>query len=792
MAANASSQQYVNVSQDPALAALYGNGAVSVTSGGTLIIPSDTTPNIHIIQTSGIANGNTSQVQYNDNGMLAGDAGMTYDAGTDSLELLGNLSVGQVLTDNLLHANGVAWTFSGNSSNYSNTDVASYLPTYTGNLNVNKVIATLFAGSGANLTNINANSISGTVGLSAHATVADTANSVAGANVTGIVANATHATTAGTANAVAGANVTGAVSLASVANSVAGANVTGTVAFAAVANSVAGANVSGTVANATNSVNATFAGTVTTAAQPNITAVGTLTSLSITGNLSAGNIVLNSANSLYISGGSNGQVLAATGTPGVVAWSTPTTGTLQDVTTNGGNTTESINITNESDSTNYNNGALHVAGGVGVTRDLRVGGRITTESTYYAGHLADFSSWTTPKFIGRDAGATYIQGSLVNTSDTGSADWISYGDQSDDGMGWCDMGFTGTAFNDPNYTITKASDGYLFAQGMPDQGGNLVIATGSIGGVTHRDIIFATGGYASENEMMRLNHEDATLYVGGHGDVYSNAVVNLNVNGHATIGGNLTMTGSLVSSGASPAPSLNGFSIVNTVSASLGAVGNVKITGGSAGQVLTTDGAGNLSFTTVSSGASLPANASGFLRNNGSGTLTWSASTGMGSPAYSDVWDLSATGNIPNAWTSYSFTGNIAAIFGGTDITGLSAQQAYGKQVVSGSKTLIINTSSIQGNSYGVVIEFPSNPTVGDTLMAPSIAGPTVVRTIYKPASGQRLVTGMGGGGASVTAGADTNYLGAYYTNTSAIPQPICWVFAGTINSYPTWYQTYF
>jgi hypothetical protein len=67
---------------------------------------------------------------------------------------------------------------------------------------------------------------------------------------------------------------------ATVANSVAGANVSGQVGFAAVANSVSGANITGTIT-------ATTAGTVTTNAQPNITSVGTLTSLSVSGNISA-------------------------------------------------------------------------------------------------------------------------------------------------------------------------------------------------------------------------------------------------------------------------------------------------------------------------------------------------------------------------------------------------------------------------------------------------------------------------------------------------------------------------
>ncbi len=51
---------------------------------------------------------------------------------------------------------------------------------------------------------------------------------------------------------------------------------------------IAGANVTGTVSTSTT------AGTVTTAAQPNITSVGTLTSLAVTGNATAGNVYANS------------------------------------------------------------------------------------------------------------------------------------------------------------------------------------------------------------------------------------------------------------------------------------------------------------------------------------------------------------------------------------------------------------------------------------------------------------------------------------------------------------------
>jgi len=82
----------------------------------------------------------------------------------------------------------------------------------------NLVTANFFSGSGNNLSNIQGANVSGAV---ASATVAASANSVAGANVTGEVAFAA------TANSVAGANVSGAVSFATTANSVAVGNVVG-------------------------------------------------------------------------------------------------------------------------------------------------------------------------------------------------------------------------------------------------------------------------------------------------------------------------------------------------------------------------------------------------------------------------------------------------------------------------------------------------------------------------------------------------------------------------------------
>ena len=194
------------------------------------------------------------------------------------LNLDGNIS-------NILHGNGF-WgpelsSLNANYANYAgnafsvtggNVSGAVGLATYATTAN-SIAGSNVFGAVGlaTNATSANAvagGNVSGAVGL---ATFATTANAVAGANVSGEVANAAYATIAGTSNSVAGANVSGAVGLAT---------------FATTANTVAGGNVSGQVANAL------IAGTVYTNAQPNITSVGTLSTLDVTANVGSGNIVV--------------------------------------------------------------------------------------------------------------------------------------------------------------------------------------------------------------------------------------------------------------------------------------------------------------------------------------------------------------------------------------------------------------------------------------------------------------------------------------------------------------------
>ena len=207
------------------------------------------------------------------------------------------------------------------------------------------ITASYFIGNGSQLTNITGANVSGTVANATYSTTTGTVTtaaqpnitsvgtlttvsvsgnvssggniigngqyltSITGGNVTGQVGNAL---VAGTVYTAAQPNITSVGTLTSVnvsgnvssggniigngqyLTSITGANVNGAVTFATTANSVAGGNVSGQVANAL------IAGTVYTNAQPNITSVGTLTSLSVTSNVSAGNILTD--NLLYANG----------------------------------------------------------------------------------------------------------------------------------------------------------------------------------------------------------------------------------------------------------------------------------------------------------------------------------------------------------------------------------------------------------------------------------------------------------------------------------------------------------
>jgi hypothetical protein len=346
-----------NGSQLTGIAASYGNANVAnflPTYGGTVLANLiNFTNNSGIIEQgdqritiTGNAQGVNTGAYFNDTGEADIFANSYVAIATNTtgninptwtFDAVGNLSapgaisaVGNV-TANYYFGNGSQLT--GLPATYSNANVATFLANFGSNSisTTGNVTASYFVGNGSLLTSITGANVTGTVANATYATTAGSAVTVtanAQPNITS-VGTLTSLSTSGNITAtgniqgnvfigngagltnIPGGNIVGGYGNANVSNFLAngfGSNTISTTGNISAGNitgglftgngsglsSITGANVTGTVANATYAVtagSATTAGTVTANAQPNITSVGTLTSVSISGNTTAGNLL---------------------------------------------------------------------------------------------------------------------------------------------------------------------------------------------------------------------------------------------------------------------------------------------------------------------------------------------------------------------------------------------------------------------------------------------------------------------------------------------------------------------
>lgn len=241
-----------------------------------------------------------------------------------------NITAGNVKTDNLLYANGSPYVFTTNAGGsttqvqFNDANAFAGSANFTFNKTSNTLSVTNIIANGAALTALNGSNVTGQV---ANALVAGTVYTAAQPNITsvgllsalsvgpnsGLVmtgtsgyvrANSIQGTDGVSAiypayNGVSGAvgvttNLT--VGVGAAGNISANGNVTANyfIGNGSSLTSIAGANVTGQVANALVS------GTVYTAAQPNITSVGTLTNLSVSGNATVDGNLTVGGNLVYI------------------------------------------------------------------------------------------------------------------------------------------------------------------------------------------------------------------------------------------------------------------------------------------------------------------------------------------------------------------------------------------------------------------------------------------------------------------------------------------------------------
>ena len=359
-----------------------------------------------------------AQVLFMNGTALTGDSDLTYNFNTNVLTVTGNVSAGNVLTNNLLYANGTPWDLTQPAG--SNTQIqfndgaggfgASANLVFNSSTNVLTVTGNVSAG------NVTATDVTGT-------TLGGTLTTTAQPNITSVGTLSSLAVNGNTTsgNVYANGGTVGATLLTGTLTTAAQPNVTsvGTLSSLAVTANVTAGNVyanSGTVGASV------LTGTLSTAAQPNVTSVGTLSSLAVSGNVTAGNVYANS--------GTIGANLVA-GTLTTAAQPNVTSvGTLTGLGVNGNIT--GANITANTGVFTGNGSGLTALAGANVTG--QVGNALVSGTVYTAaqpnitsvgtlsGLTVDGSNVTLANgvYVGNAAGLTNIPGGNIVGNITGN------------------------------------------------------------------------------------------------------------------------------------------------------------------------------------------------------------------------------------------------------------------------------------------------------------------------------------------------------------------------------------
>jgi len=221
-------------------------------------------------------------------------------------------------------------------------------------------------------------------------------------------------------------------------------------------------------------------------------------------------------------------------------------------------------VNSTADSTSISTGALVVAGGAGIAKNLYVGGNLSvqgttitintevvnveeviignsfTRGTVFAGNNVAYSpiTYTNPLFVGTTSANTYVQGAIQNKSDgtNASSDWVATTDTGSDVSQFIDMGINGSNYSVATWTVSGALDGYLYVNS-----GNLTLGTDT----ANKTVKIHTGGTLAANVVATFNAANtaatttatgALVVAGGvgvSGTVYAG---NLTVNNWGNIG----------------------------------------------------------------------------------------------------------------------------------------------------------------------------------------------------------------------------------------------------------------
>jgi len=358
-----------------------------------------------------------------------------------------------------------------------------------------------------------------------------------------------------------------------------------------------------------------FTGTLTTAAQPNVTSLGTLASLIVTGNITSGNASLgNLASATYLGG-----TLTTGAQPNITSVGSLGSLTVTGLITNTGTGIKTSNIQDSSGTITIVTGYGSVSGAVGIYGNITAG---TSGTGFFVGNGSYLSGLTGGNVSGQ------VGNALV----------------------------AGTVYTNAQPNITSVGTLASLTVTGNITSGNAIIGSGS-------------GGSISGANLVSANYFTGTLTTGAQPNITSvGTLINTTLGASNSItGGNLVsatyLTGTLTT-GAQPnitsVGSLSGLTVSNatgvvnfttTANVTLGAVANLHISGGTSGYVLQTDGSGTLSWVAQSGGG------------------------GGGSPGGLDTYVQFNDGGTTfggNAQLTYNKVTNLLSVGGNLTISGLT------------------------------------------------------------------------------------------------------------------------
>ena len=232
-----------------------------------------------------------------------------------------------------------------------------------------------------------------------------------------------------------------------------------------------------------------------------------------------------------------------------------------------------------------------------------------------------------------------------------------------------------------------------------------------------------------------LNNASATIQELPSGD-------NLDLSGC-----NISNVANILSTGITVSNATGVVNFITTANVSLGSVANLKITGGSSSQYLQTDGAGNLSFATISGSSSI---------SNGTSNVSIALSSG-------------------NVTTSVGGTANvIIATSTGANISGYAnignlVLTKYNEAVVAGGST---GAATLTPNvAAGTIFNYTLTGNITINALANAVAGSGATLILTQDATGNRTLTStmkfLGGAKTLSTAASAIDIMSVFYDGTT-------------------------